>query len=113
MIPGGKLLGTALVSTQKALSLVQEQVAGQRGHLRAPEPPSRARSRQRRARHPRPGSAITGLPLTDGELRWQAAEEGEEEGGEIRRWPDQKLALTVVVVVGRGGGAQLTPRAGL
>lgn len=31
MIPGGKLLGMALVSTQKALSLVQEQVAGQRG----------------------------------------------------------------------------------
>lgn len=31
MIPGGKLLGMALVSTQKALSLVQEQLAGQRG----------------------------------------------------------------------------------
>lgn len=31
MIPGGKFLGMALVSTQKALSLVQEQVAGQRG----------------------------------------------------------------------------------
>jgi len=35
MIPGGKLLGMALVSTQKALSLVQEQVAGQRGTLGA------------------------------------------------------------------------------
>lgn len=35
MIPGGKLLGIALVSTQKALSLVQEQVAGQRGILGA------------------------------------------------------------------------------
>lgn len=31
IIPGGKLLGIVLVSTQKALSLVQEQVAGQRG----------------------------------------------------------------------------------
>lgn len=35
MIPGGKLLGIALVSTQKALSLVQEHVAGQRGILGA------------------------------------------------------------------------------
>lgn len=35
MIPGGKLLGMAFVSTQKALSLVQEQVAGQRGVLAA------------------------------------------------------------------------------
>lgn len=35
MIPGGKLLGMALVSTQKALSLVQEQVEGQRGILGA------------------------------------------------------------------------------
>ena len=35
MIPGGKLLGMVLVSTQKALSLVQEQVAGQRGILGA------------------------------------------------------------------------------
>ena len=35
MIPGGKLFGIALVSTQKALSLVQEQVAGQRGILGA------------------------------------------------------------------------------
>lgn len=35
MMPGGKLLGIALVSTQKALSLVQEQVAGQRGILGA------------------------------------------------------------------------------
>lgn len=35
MMPGGKLLGMALVSTQKALSLVQEQVAGQRGVLAA------------------------------------------------------------------------------
>lgn len=35
MIPGGKLFGIALVSTQKALSLVQEQVEGQRGILGA------------------------------------------------------------------------------
>lgn len=35
MIPGGKLFGMALVSTQKALSLVQEQVAGQRGTFEA------------------------------------------------------------------------------
>lgn len=32
-MPGGKLLGIALVSTQNALSLVQEQVGGQRGIL--------------------------------------------------------------------------------
>ncbi len=38
MIPGGKLLGMALVSTQKALSLVQEQVAGHRGVLGALRP---------------------------------------------------------------------------
>lgn len=38
MIPGGKLLGMALVSTQKALSLVQEQVAGHRGILEALRP---------------------------------------------------------------------------
>lgn len=44
MIPGGKLLGMVLVSTQKALSLVQEQVAGQRGTfgaLLASDPPGR------------------------------------------------------------------------
>lgn len=33
MIPGGKLFGIALVSTQKALSLVHEHVGGQRGIL--------------------------------------------------------------------------------
>lgn len=50
MIPGGKLLGIALVSTQKALSLVQEQVAGQRGILGALlafDSPSRLRHRHR------------------------------------------------------------------
>lgn len=38
MIPGGKLLGMDLVSTQKALSLVQEQVVGHRGVLGALRP---------------------------------------------------------------------------
>lgn len=49
MIPGGKLLGMALVSTQKALSLVQEQVAGQRGVLAAllPSATGGAAARQR------------------------------------------------------------------
>lgn len=47
MIPGGKLFGIALVSTQKALSLVQEQVGGQRGILggRLASPPIGASSR--------------------------------------------------------------------
>lgn len=68
MIPGGKLLGIALVSTQKALSLVQEQVTGQRGilgTLLAPVSPTRQRSRLRPANslsHPRtlldPASSI-------------------------------------------------------
>lgn len=51
MIPGGKLLGMALVSTQKALSLVQEQVAGQRGvfgALLASDGPGRQRDRAAR-----------------------------------------------------------------
>lgn len=50
MIPGGKLLGIALVSTQKALSLVQEQVAGQRGIFGAlllSDCPGRQRNRHR------------------------------------------------------------------
>lgn len=50
MIPGGKLFGMTLVSTQKALSLVQEQVAGQRGLLGAFlafDSPGRQTDRQR------------------------------------------------------------------
>lgn len=50
MIPGGKLLGIALVSTQKALSLVQEQVGGQRGILGALLA-SDSPSGQRKSRH--------------------------------------------------------------
>lgn len=71
MIPGGKFLGMALVSTQKALSLVQEQVAGQRGVFGALDPPTRLRhsaDRQMRPKRPRPSSGIVGVPLQDDEL---------------------------------------------
>lgn len=54
MIPGGKLLGMALVSTQKALSLVQEQVAGHLGifgALLAFDSPGRQRNRHKNNRH--------------------------------------------------------------
>lgn len=66
MIPGGKLLGIALVSTQKALSLVQEQVAGQRGvfgALLASASPGRQRHRADKHISPvhlRPSSGIVG-----------------------------------------------------
>lgn len=96
MIPGGKFLGMALVSTQKALSLVQEQVAGQRGVFGALHPPARLRhsaDRQIRPKHLRPSSAIAGLPLQDDELVCKATltgsdflqeEEEEEDGGRTR-----------------------------
>lgn len=64
MIPGGKLLGIALVSTQKALSLVQEQVPGQRGilgALLASDSPGRQRHRHtadRQIIHLCPSSSI-------------------------------------------------------
>ena len=54
MIPGGKVLGITLESTQKALSLVQEQVAGQRGvlgALLALDSLGRTRHRHRSDRH--------------------------------------------------------------
>lgn len=66
MIPGGKLLGMALVSTQKALSFVQEQVAGQRGifgALLASDSPGRQRHRadkQISPVHLRPSASILG-----------------------------------------------------
>lgn len=47
MIPGGKLLGMALVSTQKALSLVQEQVAGHFGILGALRPTANPNTQKR------------------------------------------------------------------
>lgn len=71
MIPGGRFLGMALVSTQKALSLVQEQVAGQRAVFGALTPPTRLRhsaDRQRRPRHLRTSAAIVVVPLQDDEL---------------------------------------------
>lgn len=67
MIPGGKLLGIALVSTQKALSLVQEHVAGQRGILGALlASDSLGRHRHRHTSnthiiHPGPRAGIPGL----------------------------------------------------
>lgn len=66
MIPGGKLLGIALVSTQKALSLVQEQLAGQRGvlgALRASDAPGRpmhSADKQSSPVHLRPSSGMVG-----------------------------------------------------
>lgn len=109
MIPGGKFLGMALVSMQKALSLVQEQVAGQRGVFGALDPPARLRhiaNRQIRPKHLRPRSGMAGVPLQDDELLCKATLTGrdllqleEEEEEERRRWQGQKLSL-----VGAGGG---------
>lgn len=72
MIPGGKLLGIALVSTQKALSLVQEQVAGQRGifgALLASDSPGRQRHRAHKQISPVhlcPSSSILGQEEEEG-----------------------------------------------
>lgn len=113
MIPGGRFLGMALVSTQKALSLVQEQVAGQRGVFGALAPPTRLRhraDRQMRPKHLRTSSGIVVVPLQDDELLckgytvrtgiiYSSWEEGEGWGWWGKQ--GQKLALGG----GRGGGS--------
>lgn len=96
MIPGGKLLGMALLSRQKALSLVQEQVGGQRGVFGALLP-SDWLSRQRLRTHKRtklvdlkPGSGIARQ-----DWRSQLAHEPSSSGCNVCEWGGG----------GRGGGA--------